>query len=50
MNPAGRSLTEAGRIVGIVALCKDALGLLVTIVWLIFVIALGAGGTFLHSH
>ena len=43
MDPEGRGLTQAGKILGIVGVCLTALGVVITILYLIFAIILVAG-------
>ncbi|HOZ01561.1 MAG TPA: hypothetical protein PLG20_07065 [Candidatus Syntrophosphaera sp.] len=41
MDPAGRDMTQAGKVLGIVAVCLNAIGILVAILVLVFML----GGT-----
>lgn len=43
MDPTGRSLTQAGVVCGIIATCLAAVGLVVALLWILFVIVLGLG-------
>ena len=44
MDPEGRSLTEAGKICGIIAVAMAVIGVLGFIVWLLFVAVFVAAG------
>lgn len=45
MDPLGKGLTEAGRICGMVGTALLVLGILLTIVWVLFVVLAAAGGS-----
>ncbi|MDD4224198.1 MAG: hypothetical protein PHD87_06390 [Candidatus Cloacimonetes bacterium] len=44
MDPAGRDNTNAGRILGIIGVAFNLLGLLISLAWIVFILGAGLAG------